>query len=166
MSGTGLPSTGIVSLPGTLLILDISNTNVNVASFLLPDVEEFYASGPSLPYSGPLSLVSFQNLKVLDLSKSGVTFLGFAPGLVSVDVSGSAITGTLPALPAALTYLDVSDTSITAFAGTTAATGLKTLLAGGAPLPAVPSPLPAATLEYVYNWQPACEWQRVVASYV
>ncbi len=96
-------------------------------------------------------------LTLLDISgTTKFNAYAFTSGLVKLYAAGSGLTGTLPALPAALTYLDVSDTGITAFAGITAATGLKTLLAGGAPLTAVPSPLPAATLEYVYGWQPAC----------
>ena len=76
-------------------------------------------------------------------------FAGAGPNLKELYAAGSGLTGTLDALPAALTYLDVSNTSITAFATIPSDSTLKRLLAGGAPLAAVPSPLPAATLEYV-----------------
>ena len=149
---------GVPTLPAGLTLLDISGTT-QFNSYTIPSgLVKLYAAGSGLTGALPNPPAS---LTYLDVSDTGITAgstLNLGSTLVTLDVSGSAITGTLPALPATLTNLDVSDTGITAFADitTTNNPGLKTLLAGGAPLPAVPSPLPAATLEYVYGWQPAC----------
>ena len=143
------------TLPNTLTLLDISGTKKFTTYTIPSNLVKLYAAGSGL--TGTLSSPPSPSLTYLDVSDTGYTVgSNLGSTLATLDVSGCGITGTFPALPAALTYLDVSDTGITAFAGTTAATGLKTLLAGGAPLTAVPSPLPAATLEYVYGWQPAC----------
>ena len=97
------------------------------------------------------------SLTLLDISgTTRITSLpddGLSMNLVKLYAAGSGLTGTLPALPDVLTYLDVSGTGITGCDTGSISSGstLKTLLAGGAPLAAVPSPLPAATLEYVVH---------------
>ncbi len=52
----------------------------------------------------------------------------------------------MPTLPNSLTLLDITGTS--QITSVSVPQNLKALLAGGVPLTAVPSPLPAATLEY------------------
>ncbi len=138
------------TLPNTLTLLDISGTKKFTTYTIPSNLVKLYAAGSGL--TGTLSSPPSPSLTYLDVSDTGYTVgSNLGSTLATLDVSGCGITGTFPALPAALTYLDVSDTGITAFADITTANnpGLKTLLAGGAPLPAVPSPLPAATLEYV-----------------
>ncbi len=72
--------------------------------------------------------------------------------MVKLYAAGSGLTGTLPALPNSLSYLEISETVTTGFDSIPSDSTLKTLLASDAALAALPSPLPAATLEYAVQW--------------
>jgi Leucine-rich repeat (LRR) protein len=149
VSGTGI--TGLLPpVPNSLVSLDISSTNIQGLTTTSTSLQRLYASASKLSESSQLALSFFSAIRTVDISDTGITAIdGFPSTLVELDASGSDITGTLPALPASITYLDVSDTGIAAFASISSASNLATLLAGDARLAAVPSPLPFASLTYV-----------------